>query len=100
MDSSFRWALSAFGTDQAGNLYLGGTTTSQDFPVTPNAFQPNYEGSPRSSFMLKLSSDGKTLKYGTYLGGSNSDKNKGNVRKVGRRGMAWRFNLFTQFSSN
>jgi len=59
----------------SGEAFITGTTSSSDFPVTQGAFQTSCRGNPCSgdAFISKLSSDGTTLVYSTYLGGSGSD---------------------------
>src|SRR5262245_46311532 len=57
--------------DSAGNAYITGWTGSTDFP-TVNAFQPNYAGG-WDAFVCKISSDGSTLIYSSYLGGTNQE---------------------------
>lgn len=65
----------AIAVDAAGSAYITGDTTSADFPTTPNAFQPEPSVSitqayyPVSDvFVSKLSPDGTSLIYSTYLG--------------------------------
>ena len=58
------------GTDAAGNAYVGGTTTSSDFP-TKNPIQ-TFTGNPQNVFVSKLSSDGSALLYSTFLGGGQT----------------------------
>ncbi len=84
---SFSTYLGGTGADAAygiavgvhGNVYVAGVTHSTDFPVTTGAFQTtcvtaqNPCTAPYSAndgFVSKLSSDGSTLLYSTYLGGS------------------------------
>lgn len=57
--------------DSAGNAYITGETASLDFPTTPGAFQTvkPASGSAPAAFVTKLSSDGSSLLYSTYLGG-------------------------------
>jgi hypothetical protein len=57
--------------DSAGEAYLAGSTASSNFPVV-NAYQPTYPGS-LNGFVTKVSADGSTLLYSTYLGGNGSD---------------------------
>ncbi len=61
------------GVDIYGSAFLAGSTTSDDFPVTLDAYQSapvaGWEG-----FLSRLSPDGSRLVYGTYLGGSASDE--------------------------
>jgi len=60
--------------DSGGQAYVVGPTVSQDFPVTTNAFQSSlFAGASSSAFLLKLSQDGGSLLYSTYLGGENND---------------------------
>jgi hypothetical protein len=61
--------------DGAGSAYVAGSTTSSDFPTTPGAFQTTYGGGlvNGDAFVAKLSADGSTLAYSTYLGGSSGD---------------------------
>jgi hypothetical protein len=56
--------------DTVGCAYVTGTTSSVDFPVTPGAFQTT-AGSGGNAYVTKFSSDGSSLIYSTYLGGSN-----------------------------
>jgi hypothetical protein len=56
--------------DAAGNACVTGTTHSRDFP-TANALQPVLPGDTGNSFVAKLTADGSTLLYSTYLGGSS-----------------------------
>lgn len=62
--------------DSFGNAYLSGFTYSSDFPVTPDALQPFAPGDG-DGFLAKISHDGSTLLYGSYLGGENYDYSKG-----------------------
>lgn len=57
----------------SGNVYVIGTTSSTNFPVTPGAFQPNCGGGCNGfpdAFLTQLNSTGSALVYSTYLGGS------------------------------
>lgn len=62
--------------DASGKAYVTGMTSSADFPVTPgNALQSTYgAGAVFNAFLAKLSSDGQTLLYSTFLGGSTDDE--------------------------
>ena len=58
--------------DADGNAYLTGYTSAADFPVTPGAVQPVVSGE-RDAFATKLSPDGTSLIYSTYIGGGAQD---------------------------
>ncbi|MFC1714401.1 hypothetical protein ACFL6S_12095 [Candidatus Poribacteria bacterium] len=58
--------------DVEGNVYGAGHTQSADFPVTPDAPQPEL-GGKSDCFFTKFSSDGSKLVYSTYLGGSENE---------------------------
>src|SRR6267378_3366739 len=69
-------AENAFGiaVDSSGCAYVTGETASIDFP-TKNAYQPMLAmggGLAIDAFVTKLSADGTTLVYSTYLGGGGS----------------------------
>jgi len=57
--------------DSEGNAYVTGYTSSNDFPTTTNAYDESYNGGYCDCFVLKLSTNGSTLHYSTFVGGSN-----------------------------
>jgi hypothetical protein len=62
-----------------GTAFVAGGTFSTDFP-TVHALQPNHGGQQdffQDAFIAKLSADGSTLLYATYLGGKNEDAANG-----------------------
>jgi uncharacterized protein (TIGR03437 family) len=75
----------AIAIDAAGNIWIAGSTSSTDLPVTAGAFQPTLRGST-NGFIAKISSGGKLLSA-TYLGGSKSDAALGIA--VGPQGNPW-----------
>jgi uncharacterized protein (TIGR03437 family) len=67
---------SAVAVDPTGNIYIAGTTTSPDFPLS-HALQSqifpisSVNGVPAGSgFIMKLSPDGTTILYSTFFGGT------------------------------
>ena len=60
----------ALALDSSGSPIVTGTTWSNDFPVTSGAFQKRKSTAVNTGFVLKLRSDGQSLLFSTYLGGS------------------------------
>lgn len=63
--------------DSGGNAFVAGGTTSTDFPHTAGAYQTSPGGGGLDAFVFELSSNGGSLTYSTYLGGSNVDLAQG-----------------------
>jgi RHS repeat-associated protein len=60
--------------DANGYAYVTGVTVAPDFPVTSTAFQTTLAaGVSVEAFLSKLSADGQSLLYSTYLGGNNEN---------------------------
>ncbi len=66
----------AIAVDSSGNAYIAGETISTDFPTTVGSVQRTYGGGG-DAFVAKLSSDGSSLLYSTYFGGSAMDLARG-----------------------
>ncbi len=64
--------------DSEGNAYVVGRTESFDFPTTEGAYDRSYNGG-RDAFVTKLSADGATLVYATFLGGGGEEEGGGIV---------------------
>lgn len=60
--------------DASGNIFVAGNTASNDFPVL-NAYQSVKSGGEygEDGFVTKVSADGSTILYSTYLGGDRSE---------------------------
>jgi hypothetical protein len=58
--------------DTGGNVYVTGTTSDVDFPVTSNAYLNTFPGTT-SAFISKLNPSGNGLLYSTYLGATDGD---------------------------
>jgi hypothetical protein len=60
--------------DANGCAYVTGNTISSDFPTTPGVYQSTFGGGGGDVYVTKLSADGKSLIYSTYIGGSDIDE--------------------------
>ena len=54
-------------------IYIGGTTSSLNFPTLISSYQPNYAGAIYDGFVLKLNSTGGSLLQSTYVGTAFDD---------------------------
>ena len=66
--------------DSSGQAYVTGTTSSTNFPLTTfagEALQAAANSENPDVFVAKLSADGTSLVYSTYLGGSSDDEGLG-----------------------
>ncbi len=59
--------------DSSGNMYFAGSTHSGNFPATPGVIDETYGGGGGDWFLLKLSADGSTALFCTFIGGSGYD---------------------------
>ncbi len=70
-------SLSAIALDGVGGLYAVGSAAFQagvtGFPATPGAYSTTHSGGFWDQCALKLTTDGQTLVYATFLGGTNYD---------------------------
>ncbi|MGJ5813888.1 SBBP repeat-containing protein [Paludibaculum fermentans] len=75
----------AVAVDPTGAAYIGGSTQSLAFPVTPGAvqpqhiFHPEYYSPDLEGFAAKINPAGNAWVYSTYLGGDAQDAVKGIV---------------------
>ena len=113
--------INAVEIDSDDNIYICGTTDSENFPITENATQPIYGGGESDGFIAKISNDGNLL-YSSFCGEDLTDsfteikiRSDGNVVVLGMtNSSAWnttenayqttfggsRDILILQFSSN
>jgi hypothetical protein len=66
----------AIAVDSFGNAYVTGITRSIDFP-TASPQQPATGGGLDDAFVAKISANGATKLYATYLGGASDDRGLG-----------------------
>jgi len=65
--------------DGSGNAFVGGLTSSTNFPTTSGAFQTGHasDGGNYDAFVAQLTSAAWALLYSTYLGGNGQDQGLG-----------------------
>jgi gliding motility-associated-like protein len=88
--SADNWGFTAtYGPD--GAMFGGGQVYGAGFPTQAGAAQTNFGGGSYDIGIIKLSPDGSTKMYATYLGGNANDQphslvtdNQGNVVVAGR----------------
>lgn len=89
---------SAIATDSAGNAYIAGSTSSQNFPTTPGSFQPALKGS-QNAFFTEINPSGNGLVYSTFLGASGLTASWANGLALDRKGSVfltgWTFASYT-----
>ncbi|MHA2139540.1 MAG: hypothetical protein ACW98G_16765 [Candidatus Hodarchaeales archaeon] len=76
--SADEW-LSEVDLDSSGNIWISGTTNSDDFYCTPDAYDSVYgvgvlDDYAGEGIYAKLSSNGSALLYSSYFGGSESEQ--------------------------
>jgi len=81
----------AIALDSKGNIYIAGSTSSADLPVT-KAAQARLSGRG-NAFVAKISADTSRILYATYFGGSEIDEARGIA--VDRSGRAYISGLTT-----
>jgi len=68
--SGHDWVEWCVRVDGAGYVYCHIGTDSRDMPTTADAHDRTFNGGKRDSYLGKLTPDGSSLVYGTYIGGS------------------------------
>ncbi|HYF02301.1 MAG TPA: SBBP repeat-containing protein, partial [Patescibacteria group bacterium] len=70
--------LTAIAVDTAGAIYVTGTTASQNYPIQPNELGVyDYIWEKGEVVVTKLSRDGRSLIYSTFVGGSAGEMGYG-----------------------
>ncbi|MBX3058397.1 MAG: PKD domain-containing protein [Anaerolineae bacterium] len=81
LGGNFNDGPSDIALDEAGNVYLTGSTSFTDyvnFPTTPGAYDTTHNGG-NDVFIAKLNPTGNTLVYSTFLGSSGGEGSSGIV---------------------
>lgn len=81
LGKTYRDEAVALAVDADGNAYVAGSTFSNNLPTTPGAYQTTRQSSwdGTDAYVLKLSANGSSILYGTYIGvpnNPNSDYNR------------------------
>src|SRR5207244_1510854 len=63
---------SAIAVDGAGTAWVTGSTSSTDFPITPDGFDTSFNGTS-DVFVSQLNATGSALVYSTFLGATNPE---------------------------
>ncbi len=66
----------AIAVDKDGGAFIGGNTSSNNFPTTSGVLQPT-KGVARDAFLVRLNATGSALTYSGYLGGNGEDQLNG-----------------------
>ncbi len=66
---------SGIAVDDSGSAYITGSANFGGYPTTPGSLKPTSNGG--NAFVTKLSPDGSSLVYSTFLGGGGTDTANG-----------------------
>lgn len=66
-------ARGAIFLDLNDQVYIGCSTSSEDFPVTPSSFQPQYGGGPQDGVICRFDPNLNQLTWASFLGGTGAD---------------------------
>ncbi len=81
--SDYESNMMGLNLDQNDDVYVLGYSDSKDIPTYGNPVQKNnYDNNDRDAVFFKLSSNGSSLQYSTYIGGDNDETDP-----VGQRGI-------------
>ncbi|HCQ30594.1 MAG TPA: hypothetical protein DIU39_09925, partial [Flavobacteriales bacterium] len=69
--------ISDIALDNNNNIYIVGSTESNNYPVTLNGYQQTFQGGLIDVIISKISPNGSTLLYSTYLGGTDLESGTG-----------------------
>jgi hypothetical protein len=69
--------ISDIALDNNKNIYIVGSTESNNYPVTLNGYQQTFQGGLNDVIISKISPNGNTLLYSTYLGGTDLESGTG-----------------------
>jgi gliding motility-associated-like protein len=79
VSNNWAWNVGEMECDNSGNVYIIGSTNSNDFPVTTGVVSPTLQGTS-DAFVFKINNTLSNLIWSTYLGGSLTES--GNSLKL------------------
>jgi hypothetical protein len=65
--------ITGLAIDPLGGIFVTGSTESEDFSITPGAFDPTFNGGLYDAFAARFDPGGSDLIYSTFLGGGLAD---------------------------
>lgn len=82
-EEQLNWTRAPY-LDRDGMLYFTGTTKSFDFPITPDALYPTYEGGSQrwgteDVFLVKFNTLQPGIVYSTFLGGAKGPEHAADI---------------------
>jgi hypothetical protein len=63
----------SLGVGSNSEIYLSGSSKSNNFPITPGCYDSSYNGGDGDIFISKMNSTASSLVYSTFIGGSNNE---------------------------
>jgi Beta-propeller repeat len=66
-------SFSGIALDASGSVWLSGSTSSADFPATPDALDLSFNGSVTDAIVANLDAAGESLLFATFLGGTSNE---------------------------
>jgi len=92
--------------NEFGHLFITGRTTTSNFPTTLNAYDRSWNAYGEDIFLTEFSSDGQTILYSTFIGGSSSDigekifiDDEGNIYLTGNTSSISNFPIVNAYES-
>ncbi len=64
----------AIAVDRLGRAHMTGWTDSENFPTTPNAVDPSFNGDHSDAYVTSLNANGSALLHSSFFGGNNNEE--------------------------
>lgn len=79
----------AIAVDSAGDAYIAGLASSNDFPTIPTSYQPQKNSTTYGAFITELDPTGSGLIYATFIGGTTGNGDQANAIALDSTGNAY-----------